>query len=154
MNKKAAIELSVTAIVVLILAIVILGLALGFIKGMFGKAAKGIEQQVIVEPEPPAPSASEPITLSREKIITNAGEKETVKVSTFNPTDGAWDDKNPTVSCTGLGVSASSNPKDIAQGKYETFTILLTIPSSSSDTYLCRIGMEGYTKDITIEITE
>jgi len=38
MNKKAALELSITAIVVLIIAITVLGLGIGFIKKQFGGA--------------------------------------------------------------------------------------------------------------------
>ncbi len=40
MNKKAALQLSINAIVVLILAITILGLGLGFIKSQFGALQK------------------------------------------------------------------------------------------------------------------
>ena len=39
-NRKAALQLSINAIVVLILAITILGLGLGFIKGQFGALEK------------------------------------------------------------------------------------------------------------------
>jgi hypothetical protein len=42
LKKKAALELSVTAIVVLIMAIVILGLGIGFIKTMFDKTTRQI----------------------------------------------------------------------------------------------------------------
>ena len=42
MAKKGAFQLSVNAIVVLILAIVLLGLGLGFVKGMFGKTRTSI----------------------------------------------------------------------------------------------------------------
>ncbi len=89
-NKKAAIELSVTAIVILILAIVILGLGLGFIRGMFGKVSTQFEQQIATEPEPPTVSAAEPLTLSRESIITNAGSTEVLKVGIYNPTSRDW----------------------------------------------------------------
>jgi len=53
MNKKAALELSITAIVVLIIAITILGLGIGFIKKQFGagtelvgKELSGIKEQI------------------------------------------------------------------------------------------------------------
>ena len=45
MNKKAALELSITAIVVLIIAITVLGLAIGFIKNLFGEGQKTITSQ-------------------------------------------------------------------------------------------------------------
>ena len=43
-SKKADLSLSVNAIVVLILAIVMLGLALGFVKTMFGKSANQFDE--------------------------------------------------------------------------------------------------------------
>src|SRR3989338_9453323 len=91
-QKKGAIELSVTAIIVLILAIVMLGLGLGFIRGMFGKVSTQLEQQVAAEPEPAIPTGTIPITLSRESIVTNAGDKEVIKVGVFNPSDTVWTD--------------------------------------------------------------
>lgn len=111
-NKKAAIELSVTAIVILILAIVILGLGLGFIRGMFGKVATQFEQQIAAEPEPPTTSGSDPLTLSRETIITNSGNTEVLKVAIYNPTsrdwvkDSAWGCANFTTQAT-CGTSAT-----------------------------------------------
>ncbi|MEK6849236.1 MAG: hypothetical protein AABY01_01550 [Nanoarchaeota archaeon] len=44
MNKKAALELSINAIVVLILAITILGLGIGFIRSQFGGLTKQFTQ--------------------------------------------------------------------------------------------------------------
>ena len=45
-NKKGALELSITAIVVLIIAITVLGLAIGFIKKQFGAGTKLVEAQL------------------------------------------------------------------------------------------------------------
>ncbi|RLE45902.1 hypothetical protein DRJ22_03295 [Candidatus Woesearchaeota archaeon] len=46
MKKKAALELSITAIVVLIIAITVLGLGIGFIKKQFGAGTKLVEAQL------------------------------------------------------------------------------------------------------------
>ena len=86
-NKKAALELSVNAIVILILAIVMLGLGLGFIRGMFSKVSTQFDEQITTEPEPPRATGSEPITLSRESIVTRAKDAEVLKVSIYNPTN-------------------------------------------------------------------
>lgn len=88
--KKGALELSVGAVVILILAIILLGLGIGFIKGMFGKTTVKFEELVLREPEPPAPTSSSPITLSREIVTANAGETEALKISVFNPTNKDW----------------------------------------------------------------
>lgn len=84
--KKGAIALSVNAIVILILAIVMLGLGVTFIRTMFSQAAGQIEEMISAEPEPQQPFRSQPVTISREHIITVAGSTEIIKVSVFN----AW----------------------------------------------------------------
>ncbi len=89
-EKKGAIELSVSSIVFLILAIAVLSLGLFFIKGMFGKTSIKFEELISREPEPPQASASYPITLSRETITANPGATEAVKIDIFNPTNIDW----------------------------------------------------------------
>jgi uncharacterized membrane protein len=162
MKKKASLSLSVNAIVVLILAIVMLGLGLGFIRGMFGKVSTQVEQQVSAEPEPPIPTASNPITLSREMVITNAGNKEVMKVSVFNPANDPWTVK-PEINCStgeeGLEIKEqTANQRTIEQGEHVTFNLLITIPASAPNTYLCQMELspskEGYSKDMTIKIVQ
>jgi len=94
MAKKGALQLSVNAIVVLILAIVLLGLGLGFVKGMFGKVSTSFEEQISREPEPFPPTADSPITLSRENIKTNPGETEVIKIAVLNPTNSDWSERD------------------------------------------------------------
>lgn len=140
MNKKGAIELSVTAIVILILAIVILGLGLGFIRGMFGKVSDTFEQQIAAEPEPVAPSTADPLTLSREAIISRAGETEAIKVGVYNPSNivyGASFTLN--ASCRGFAaMSPQTNWRVLPPGRAETFTMLVNIPTTQAEgAYLC-----------------
>ncbi len=160
-KRKASLSLSVTAIIVLILAIVMLGLGLGFIRGMFGKVSSQIEQQIATEAEPPIPTASNPITLSREMVITHAAEKEIMKISLYNPTNAEWTDVNPKIDCgSSLLIEdndQSANTKTVKQGRFVTFNLLLTIPSSAPDTHLCQMKIDpdkGYGKDLAIKITE
>ena len=163
--KKGAMELSVTAIVVLIIAIVMLGLALGFVRGMFGKVSTSFDEQISTEPEAPAPSGSEPITLSRETIITHAKDSEVLKVGVYNPTKNDWTGSGsgiaPSLSCspTGVVTDANINNKSIAQGESENFNYLFTIGSVSDSTYLCKVNLTGivgpdYIKDLTIRVTK
>ena len=86
--KKAALSLSVNAIVILILAIIMLGLGVTFIKNMFGKTSAQFEELISAENDPPAAFHGEPITLSREHIITTSGDTEVLKVSVFNSWGG------------------------------------------------------------------
>jgi len=90
MKKRAAIEISVTAIIVLIIAVVVIGLILGFLKNMLGEAAKPLEEKMGEEPDPITATSSNPISLSRSNIITNSGESEIIKISVYNPTEYDW----------------------------------------------------------------
>ncbi len=155
MGKKGSLSLSVNAIIILILAIVMLGLGLGFIRGMFSKVSTQVEQQITTEPEPSVPSATIPLTLSRETVITHASDKEVMKVSTFNPSNETWSSTKPSISCNGLTISdQTANTRDVNQGEYVTFNLLLTIPSSAPNTHLCQMSIQGYNKDMTIKIIE
>lgn len=91
MSKKGEIQLSINAIIIIILALVILILGITFIKAMFGKTSVKFEESVSREPEPITPTASNPITLSRETVIADSGNTEALKISVFNPTDENWD---------------------------------------------------------------
>ncbi len=153
MKKKGSLSLSVNAIVVLILAIVMLGLGLGFIRGMFGKVSTQVEQQISSEREPAIPTASQPLTLSREMIITLSDQDQVVKASLFNPTNAVIT-AIPSVTCSALAVTEKANERTINQGEFKTYDILLDIPVSAPTTDLCEITIDAYKKDITIKITE
>lgn len=166
MNKKGALELSVGAIVILILAIVMLGLGLGFIRGMFGKVSTQFEEQIAAEPEPPAPSSSDPITLSRENLIVHAGDPIALKVGIQNPSNLDWANTTVTIGCSGTAVPIVSNPKfnakALTSGDSFTATYLFVIGKVGKGTYLCQAKSQylsgtaltdtGYTKDMTIKV--
>ncbi len=89
-NKKGAMEISVGAIVILILAIAFLSLGLVFIKGVLGKMFMRFDEQISQEPEPPKPTLSRPITLSRNPIKTPQDEVQVLKINILNPSQDDW----------------------------------------------------------------
>src|SRR3989338_5834654 len=75
-NKKATLEISIQAIVIVVLAMTLLGLGLGFIKGMFGKIGGltdstfgKIEEQL----QRDLVSSNEKLVFSQTKIGLDAG---------------------------------------------------------------------------------
>ena len=84
-SKKADLSLSVNAIVVLILAIVMLGLILGFIKTMFGKTSNQFDEIISSEKDPEQADMNEPIKLSKGTISLKAKEVGVLKISVYNP---------------------------------------------------------------------
>ena len=89
-RKKSSLSLSINAIVVLILAITMLGLGLGFIRTMFGKVSQQIEGIAENEPEAPAATSANPITLSRDTIVISPGETEAIIIGIFNTASGTF----------------------------------------------------------------
>ena len=152
-SKKAAMELSVTAIVVLILAIVMLGLGLGFIRGMFSKVSTSFDEQISTEPEAALASGAYPITLSRESIITSAGQSLVLKVNVYNTNSGVTTTA-PAITCAGLPITQTANNRNIQPSEMGTFNLLVTVPdSATTGVNLCSVDLLGIgPKDFTIEV--
>jgi len=155
--KKGSLSLSVNAIVILIIAITMLGLGLGFVKMLFGGAMDKFGALVEEEQDPSPPSGSDPVSLSRSTVTVGPGQETAIKVSLYNPTSAAVT-TTPDVSCSGgadfTGIE-TANEKTIQPGKYETFGILLDIPSVAETTELCQVKFTGgvtYTEDFTIRV--
>lgn len=156
--KKGSIGLSVNAIVVLVMAMVMLGLGLGFINGMFGKMSSSFEEQAAQEEVTPA-SASNPLTLSKERIIVEAGEDVVMKGSAYNIFEDP-DDINITTSCGDLFDSfSSSGEKSLdSQEVAEYIFVFKNAKSGRKGINICGFESEGSTngkidsKDVTVEI--
>ncbi len=109
MNKKAALQLSINAIVVLILAITILGLGLGFITKQFGAVQKKfedvggqIEKQLIEEME----RSGELLVLNQVKVTAKSGDETNIYIgvrNTYSP------DSNGGAGCNSDEVAVSLN---------------------------------------------
>ncbi|MBI2138874.1 hypothetical protein HYU13_04750 [Candidatus Woesearchaeota archaeon] len=172
MQKKGAIELSVTAIVVLILAVVMLGLGLGFVRGMFGKVSQSFEEQIGAEPEPVAATADDPLTLSRAKLIARPKENVVVKVNVLNTLGSDWSSAKPAVTCSGdAGPAVILTPTSVAKttiksGESGTFNVILKVKDTFAATekgiQICKVNMQAGTpladvtggpeKEFTVEI--
>ncbi len=161
MSKKGSLSLSVNAIVILIIAITMLGLGLGFVRMLFGGAMDKFETILENEQDPPSPSSSNTITLSREVVIANPGDDEAIKAALYNPTSADWSSVSADVDCPGLtAFSSQSNSKNIATRESAVFGVLLKIPKNAvEDTYLCQLNFIddaaeqiGYSTDFTIQV--
>ena len=84
MRKKGSLNLSVNAIVVLILAITMLGLGLGFMKGMFGKVSGKIDAAIDSADLKNPPSLDNPLTISTKTITINRGGSGDIQVAFLN----------------------------------------------------------------------
>ncbi|MBI2130978.1 hypothetical protein HYU10_04375 [Candidatus Woesearchaeota archaeon] len=87
-SRKADLSLSTNAIVVLILAITILGLALVFVRGLFSKSETLVEGATQLD-TPNPPTRDIPLTLSPSKMTVRQKEQKQVILAYLNkgPTD-------------------------------------------------------------------
>lgn len=138
MKKRGSLNLSINAIVVLIMAITMLGLGLGFITGMFGDISKQVGSAVKNEPEPPMATRSNPLTVSRDYVVADLNEDIGLKFSTFNSVSNVGGNANSgiTGSCTSskIGTVVAVDP-DVAAGKTKTISTL--IPITGAGKFIC-----------------
>jgi len=168
MNKKGSMELSVNSIVILIIAVVMMGLILGFLKTQFNKI--NINQEVS---DPPIPTPSESITLSPSAVSVTQGGKIYLKVGVFNNGINGGQDSMDLVTvayeCARdsngnplLTLEGSSLSQTIPYGEYRIFGATVKATGSDTDTYPCRVcvSRDGincfedptYVKEISVEV--
>ena len=144
MNKKGSMELSVNSIVILVIAIVMLGLILGFVRTKFSAVDK---QLSIAEPDAPTASPSDQLTVSREIITASSGETIVLKVQAYSAvtTPGPI---APTIDCAGtssgaienaFSVTADAQSKTIEASTVQKYIMTLKLPSAAKGKYLCNL---------------
>jgi hypothetical protein len=135
MNKKGSMELSVNSIVILVIAIVMLGLILGFVKSKFSKL--DIAQE---EPDPATASAGEPITLSKASLSISSGQTVTMKFGMYNPGTDKVTDAQPIVTCNGgLKFNTIVNNATLGVGENKIFATVLKYNGGGRDQYICTV---------------
>ncbi len=83
LNKKASLEIGVNTIVILVIAMVLLGLGIGFIRGLF-QQANVLPALIDTDQFDTPPTAQEPIRLTPSSIDIKRGDSKEVKVGIYN----------------------------------------------------------------------
>ncbi len=107
-SKKGSLELSINAIVILVLAITLLGLGLTFIRGLFGKATDKLGGFVDAADLENPPTAEEPVGIS-DKISIKVGETRELKLGYYN--NNKW-----TFTPTSDNIKTANSLKFFVQG--------------------------------------
>ncbi|MEM4260661.1 MAG: hypothetical protein QXG00_05485 [Candidatus Woesearchaeota archaeon] len=153
MNKKAALELSVNAIVILIMAIAVLGLALGFIRSQLNKIDFDVQA-----PDPETPTAQIPITYSLEKGTISPGGSLEMKIKIFNGGQNTVS-VQPNINCPTnnpiSGTIQKGSPQNIQPQSFKMFLLVAPISSSASGSYVCTItasNLADISADVSFEV--
>lgn len=83
MNKKGALELGVSTVVVLVIAIVLIGVIISFITGLGDKLDEGVGG---IEPDllPVRPTATDPMALKANSVTVKKGDATTFEIAVYN----------------------------------------------------------------------
>jgi hypothetical protein len=109
-KKRAALDLSLTTIVILIFAITVLGLGLVLIRGLFNKAEGEIDKAFNQGQLKVPPTASEPFTISKTRVTLNRGDKDELQVAVYNTGTALHTFKLETLGDCIEQVDANGNP--------------------------------------------
>jgi hypothetical protein len=141
MKKKAAMELSVNTIIILIVAVLVLGLLIAFILSKL----RHPPFPDINLPAPENPSTASPITYTLEKNSVDLGKELKFNIKILNTDPAAsWDNAYPDLDCgTSLTIPATNKKyiaKTIEGRQVAEYTYLVTIPKTAAiDTYVCSL---------------
>ena len=138
--KKGSLELSVNAIVIIILAIALLGLGLMFIRNFLGAGSEQLMKNMLnVEIQNPA-SSIEPITVSDINLQSGATKAVKVPIGFYCNSASACENAKPTLSCNG---GAASNPPTSFDVAPKT-----TVTAHGSMSYIALIDAKESANDI------
>ena len=147
MNKKGSMELSVNSIVILVIAVTLLGLILGFITTKLGQVK--IPE---VAPDAPAASSGDPVTVSSNPFAVNSGKNMPIMINVYNLHTANFTNVVPDITCvTSSGASIEptlvfNNETNIPVAGSKSFIGLIKM-SAAKDLYLCKIAIKGNTKN-------
>lgn len=167
-QKKGALQLSINAIVVLILAITMLGLGLGFMRNMFGQTtgqfdeiASDMKNQVVEEIQ----ASGDRLILNKYDITMKKSETKELYFGIKN-VEGISKDADPiAITCgVGMGGGAATSVTPSTFSKWtipgsEVAVLKMSLKAGSSavpDTYPCKltttINAEDLAKDFFVTI--
>jgi len=139
MHRKGSMELSVNSIVILVIAVVMMGLILGFIRSKFADVSGGF---VVDESSALEASASNPIMLSRNLVVVSGTQKTGLNINFYNThtanimnTKPYWHCKPTTATPVIDGEYFTKSAQTSSMTEYTGNIKLAT--SVPKDTYLC-----------------
>ena len=91
LNKKAAMELGISTVVMLVIAIVIIGAGIAFIRGFFGTGTDTLVGAFAVADFGLEPTAQNPLVLTDGQVSIKRGREAIVRVGFYNKDNSAYE---------------------------------------------------------------
>ena len=140
-GKKGALDVSINSIVVIIFAIIMLGMGIAFIRGMFGGIGGQVNDIIKGSQLEKVPTIDNPFTLSTMQLDMARKETKVLEVGYYN-SENAPKQITLDVSCSSATGISIKNPGTAARTVAPSDTIgwrvsITTASTTVSDTYSC-----------------
>lgn len=167
-SKKGSLEIGINTIVILVIAMVLLGLGIGFIRNLFQNAGE-LPELIDTDQLGTQPTSSDPILISPSAIEVKAGDSKEVRVGVYNNKETSRDFEITVDQCMGPAnnqdiPSVQSLRAQIASGESRGFKVIVTaekyddaLQQPSGDDmvvgkYICNMQAVLYEEDSTNEV--
>ena len=146
-NKRASLEIGVNTIVILVIAMMLLGLGIGFIRGIFTKANQ-LPGLIDTSTWQNPPTASDPIVLTPSSIELKGGDSTDVVVGVYNKEASPKTFAVSIPTCTGgARPDLQTLSTLIASGDSKGFKVIVSAvnasdpakPKLSPQKYICKL---------------
>ena len=172
LSKKGDLAISTNAIVILIIAVIMLGLIIGFVTKGFGAVSKKFFNEADKITDPQQPSGVKLITTSPEQISVTQGDYIKMKIGVYNK--GTADSSvkvQPKLDCGSRTLlvpnTAQANPQTIPAKSSIIYTFIMqTDKNAQLGQTLCQIsvvdasgsavtdaGLKDISADLLVEVT-
>lgn len=163
-NKKAGLQMSINAIVMLVMAMLVLGLGVALIKNTFGSAEGKLISAIDAADMMPTPNSDKPLVFETTKLTIKPGKSETFAYGFYNAdtTNTLTAASLKIGNCVGTGttpenfnlIAASS---DVGAGASVFFEGILEAKSAAGidatvGTYICPVTFESASGSLTITV--
>ena len=137
-------ELSVNSIVILVIAIVMMGLIIGFVREKFKEVSGNL---ITNEPDPSIATSDDRLTLSRETVPAVPGSNAVLKINVFNGYKYTYYNTSASVVCNGPTpypiITSSYKPIQIGEMASFIVTFNFNTHTPRPSSYLCTLSIRG-----------
>lgn len=155
-NKKAAVGLSINAIVVIVIAFVVLGLGLTLTRTIFKAAESKVPEAISLTDLESKPTSENPLTLQNQIEIKRNSEK-TLNIGYYNKDIQSHNDVSVEIlDCvSGAGHSGNLTPEllgidqDVGPSESKAYKVILQENGLPSGRYICEVAAVEFNEEGT-----
>lgn len=125
MSKRGSLEIGINTIVILVIAMILLTLGVGFVRSLFDRL-NTLPGEIPIDDLGPPPTSQDPIKMSPGDLEIKSGESEDVRVGVYNKENNGKTFSIDVAGCTrGVEIPVEAGPLEIDGGEAKGFQIIV-----------------------------